>query len=99
MKLVFNMICLIEILKILAEEHLLINYFVIKHLILLETPNMMGINVDLLQWSLNYLINKTFGSGIRNENISNRELAKELYKPVIRKFKKRKVHSPFIDNI
>ena len=60
---------------------------------------MMGINVDLLQWSLNYLINKTFGSGIRNENISNRELAKELYKPVIRKFKKRKVHSPFIDNI
>ena len=60
---------------------------------------MMGINVDLLQWSLNYLINKTFGSGIRNENISNRELAKELYKPIIRKFKKRKVHSPFIDNI
>ena len=60
---------------------------------------MMGINVDLLQWSLNYLINKTFGSGIRNENISNRELAKELYKPVIRKFKKRKAHSPFIDNI
>ena len=45
------------------------------------------------------MINKTFGSGIRNENISNRELAKELYKPVIRKFKKRKVHSPFIDNI
>ena len=60
---------------------------------------MMVINVDLLQWSLNYLINKTFGSGIRNENISNRELAKELYKPIIRKFKKRKVHSPFIDNI
>ena len=60
---------------------------------------MMGINVDLLQWSLNYLINKTFGSGIRTENISNRELAKELYKPVIRKFKKRKVHSPFIDKI
>ena len=60
---------------------------------------MMGINVDLLQWSLNYLINKTFGSGIRTENISNRELAKELYKLVIRKFKKRKVHSPFIDNI
>ena len=45
------------------------------------------------------MINKTFGSGIRNENISNRELAKELYKPIIRKFKKRKVHSPFIDNI
>ena len=37
------------------------------------------------------------GSGIKNENISNKELAKELNKPIIRKFKK--VHSPFIDNI
>ena len=42
---------------------------------------------------------KTSGSGIKNENISNKELAEELHKPIIRKFKKRKVHSPFIDNI
>ena len=41
--------------------------------------------------------NKTSGSGI--ENISNKELAGELLKPIIRKFYKRKVHSPFIDNI
>ena len=27
------------------------------------------------------------------------ELAEELHKPIIRKFKKRKVHSSFIDNI
>ena len=31
--------------------------------------------------------------------MSNKELAEELYKPIIRKFKKRKVHSSFIDNI
>ena len=47
----------------------------------------------------NFFYKKTSGSSIKNENISNKELAKELHKPVIRKFNKRKVHSPFIDNI
>ena len=42
---------------------------------------------------------KTSGSGIKSENISNKQLAEELHKPIIRKFIKRKVHSPFIDNI
>ena len=41
---------------------------------------------------------KTYGSGTKNENISHKELA-EWYKPIITKCKKRKVHSPFIDNI
>ena len=31
--------------------------------------------------------------------MTNQELAEELHKPIIRKFKKQKVHSPFIDNI
>ena len=31
--------------------------------------------------------------------MSNKELAKELHKPIIKKFKQRKVQSPFIDNI
>ena len=39
------------------------------------------------------------GSGIKNENISNKELAEELHKPITSKFNKRKVHSPFIDNV
>ena len=47
----------------------------------------------------NFFYKKTSGSSIKNENISNKEFAKELHKPVIRKFNKRKVHSPFIDNI
>ena len=46
-----------------------------------------------------FFYKKTSGSGIKNENISNKELAKELHKPIIRKFKKRKVHSPFVVNI
>ena len=31
--------------------------------------------------------------------MSNKELAEELLKPIIRKFEERKVYSPFIDNI
>ena len=42
---------------------------------------------------------KASGSGIENENISNKELVEELHKPIIRNFNKRKVHSSFMDNI
>ena len=38
-------------------------------------------------------------SGMKNENMSNKELAKELHKPIIRTFQKRKVYSSFMDNI
>ena len=78
---------------------------------------MMVINMDLLEWFINFLIktsathaqsetlptrakwNKSTGSGIKNENISNKEFAEELQKPIIRKIKKRKIQSTFIDNI
>ena len=55
--------------------------------------------MDLFQWFTNFGVKKTLGSGIKNENISNKELAEELHKQIIRKFKKRKVHSPFVNNI
>ena len=43
---------------------------------------------------------KSKGSGIKNEiKKKNQQLANELYKPVIRKFLKRKVYSSFKDNI
>ena len=41
----------------------------------------------------NFLIEKASGSGIKNKNISNKELPEELHKPITRKFKKRKVQS------
>ena len=41
---------------------------------------------------------KTSDSDIKNENISNKESAEELHKLIIRKFVKRKVHSPFTEN-
>ena len=53
----------------------------------------MDINVDLLQRFIRFSIKKKLqGGGNKNENISNKELAEELHKPVIRKFNKRKVH-------
>ena len=43
--------------------------------------------------------NKFGGSGIKNENISNKVLAEVLHKPIIRNFKKRKVRLSFIENV
>ena len=43
--------------------------------------------------------NKFGGSGMKNENMSNKVLAEELHKPIIRKFKKRKVRLSFIENV
>ena len=43
--------------------------------------------------------NKFGGSGIKNENMSNKVLAEVLHKPIIRNFKKRKVRLSFIENV
>ena len=59
---------------------------------------MIEINMDLLQWLKNFLI-KTSGGIVKNETISDKEPVEEWHKPITRKFNKRKVHSPFIDNI
>ena len=40
---------------------------------------MIDINVGLLQWCIDFLIKKTSGSGIKNENISIKELAEESH--------------------
>ena len=47
-KVCFNMIYLMEILKMYLEEQLLIKCYVIKHLILLKILDMMDINAELL---------------------------------------------------
>ena len=51
---------------------------------------MMDIKEVWLQWFINCLIKKTPGSSIKNEHISNNELAEDLQKPIVRKFKKKK---------
>ena len=43
---------------------------------------------------------KSEGSGINTKLIpQNRQLSKELHKPIIKKFEKRKVHASFKDNV
>ena len=42
---------------------------------------------------------KSKGSGFKSVMKQNEQLAEELHKPIIIKFKKRKVHSSFKDNI
>ena len=59
----------------------------------------MNINVGLLQWFIHILIKKTSDSGIKNESISNKEIAEESHKPIIRNFQKGEVDSLFIGNI
>ena len=58
------------------------------------------------QWYISFLIKKSQGSGRPlssalqlASNKENIQLADELHRPMIRKFKKRKAHSSFRDNI
>ena len=74
-------------------------YCVIKHLILLKIQNMMDIKGILPQWFIKFLIKRLWGGAVKNEIVENKELAEELHKPFIRKFKKRKVQSSIINNI
>ena len=39
---------------------------------------------------------KYSGGGVKNVEMSNRWLANKLHKRIIKKFKKRKVHSPLV---
>ena len=64
-----------------------------------KDPKYDGYQRGLASMVYKFFDKKTSGSGIKNENISNKELAKELHKPIIKKFNKTKAHSLFIDNI
>ena len=68
----------------------------LKYLILLKIQNMMHVKGVLLQWFINFLVKKLL---VVLKNMRNQELADELNKPIIRKFEKQKVYSPFINNI
>ena len=51
---------------------------------------MMDINIDLRQWFIVFFDKKVSGRTVKSEIISNKELAEELHKPIIRKFRKKK---------
>ena len=61
-----------------------------------SNPNYVGYQRGLASVVYKFFDKKSKGSGI---NEPNYQLANELHKPIIRKFKKRKLYSYFRDNI
>ena len=64
-----------------------------------KTPKYDGYQRGLASMVYKFFDKKNFCGAAKNEDMLNKGLAEELPKPIIRKFKKRKVHSPFTDNI
>ena len=62
-------------------------------------PKYNGYQCGLASMVYKLFDKKSSGNRNKNENISKKELAEELHKPIIRNFNKRKVQSLFIDNI
>ena len=55
-----------------------------------KNPKYDGHQRGLAPMAYNFFDKKTSGSGIKNENISNKELSEELRKRIITKFEKKK---------
>ena len=70
-----------------------------KEFIIIENPKYDGYQCGLASMAYKFFDKKTSSGTVKNENISNKELAEELHRPIIKKFKNRKVQSPFIDII
>ena len=62
-----------------------------------SNPKYDGYQTGLAPMVYKFFDKKSSGSGITNE--PNYQLADELHKPIIKKFRKRKVYSSFRDNI
>ena len=64
-----------------------------------KNPNYDGYHHGLPSLVYKSFDKKSSSRGVKSEIIKRQELAEELHKPIIRKFKKRKVYSSFTDNI
>ena len=72
-----------------------------KPLKIATDPRVNGYQRGLASMVYKFLNERTKGSGINNKRnlLVNSQLAEELYKPIIKNFKRRKVYSSFKDNI
>ena len=62
-----------------------------KVFIIVKNPKYGRYQRGLASMVYKFFDKKTSSSSSKNKNISNKELAEESHKPIIRKFKKRKV--------
>ena len=70
-----------------------------KEFIIAEHPRHDGYHRGLGSTVYTFSDKKTEGDVVKNEILENQALAEELHEPIVRKFEKRKVHSPFTNNI
>ena len=97
-KLVFNMTWLMEILD-LTRRTVSDKILRDKAFNIAKNPKYDRYQRGLASMVYKFFDKKASGSGIKNESISDKELAEELYKPIIRKITQRKVYSFFTDNM
>ena len=64
-----------------------------------NNPKYDGYQRGLASMVYKFFDKKSKGSGIKNEIKQNQQLANELHKPIIRKFKRRKVYTSYNNNI
>ena len=64
-----------------------------------KNPNYDGYHHGLPLFVYKSFDKRYYSSDVKSEIMERQKLAEELHKPIIRKFKKRKVYSSFIDNI
>ena len=76
------------------KEQLLIKFWTIKHLILIKIKKYDGYQKSLASMVYKFFDKKLLA--VVFKNISNKEFSEVWHKSVIRKFKKRKVQSPFM---
>ena len=78
-----------------------VSYKALRHEVFNIAKNLKydGYPMDLTLMVYKFFDKKTSGGAIKNEIMSNKELAEELQKSITAKFKKRKVYLSFINNI
>ena len=64
---------------------------------IVKNPKHDGYQRGLASMVHKFLDKKRSSSGVKNKNVSDQQLAEELQKQFIKRFKKRKVQSLFID--
>ena len=64
-----------------------------------KNPKYDGCQHGLASMVYKFFNKITSGGKVKTENISNKELAEELHKTIVKKIKKRKVQSTFKDNV
>ena len=64
-----------------------------------NNPRYDGYERGLASMVYKFFDKKSKGASIKNQIKENQQSANELHKPIVRKFKKRKVYSSFRDNI